>query len=698
MIKPPIAERRPHAFSHHGITVDDPYHWLKDQGYPDVSEPAVLDYLKAENAYFEEQVAPHQPLVEELFQEIKARQPAQDACVPYRKDNYWYQWRFEKDAQYRIWLRAPVDESVQTPDPSIDPASWQVILDEPKLAAEHEYFNLGGLAVSPNGRYLAWSADTSGAERFTLNITDLNSGTLQDEPIELSLGSPVWSADNSHLFYLVVNDSWRPYQLRRHTLGNPLTNDIVIYEEPSESFFVGVDQTQSKAFILITSGDHVTSEVRYLPADQPDAQPVLISPRRTGHEYHVDHRQGHFYILSNDTHINFRLARAPDTSADQTNWQTVIPGSDNHYLTGHLCLQDYLIVTERINGLDQVRICTDAGDEHFVAFPEAAYSTGFGSNSQYQTQTLRLHYESMVTPNTIYDYDIANRTLKTRKVQEIPTGYDSGDFETQRLMATGRDGVRIPISVVYRKGLPMNGSAPLYLYSYGAYGHATDPSFSTSRLSLLDRGFAFAIAHVRGGDDLGYQWYEDGKLDKRTNTFNDFVDCARHLVDAGFTTPGRLVISGGSAGGELMGAVTNQAPELWGAVAAHVPFVDVLNTMLDSSLPLTPIEWPEWGNPIEDKAAFEFIRSYSPYDQLKQGDYPPILVTAGLNDPRVTYWEPAKYVAKLRALKTDDNWLLLKTNMAAGHRGESGRFDAIKEVAEEYAFFLVSLSQPEASA
>ncbi len=691
MTKPPVAQRIAHTFSHHGITIEDPYHWLKDEGYPDVTDPEILTYLEAENAYFQARMDPHQTLVDELFQEIKGRQPIEDASVPYRKGNYWYRWRFEADAQYRKWLRAPHPHDPHTRPATIDPASWEVILDEPQLAAQHDYFNLGGIAVSPNGRYLAWSADTSGAERFTLHITDLNTGTLLDEPIKESLGRPVWAADNAHLFYLIVNENWRPYQLRRHVLGEPLTKDRVIYEESSESFFVGVDKTQSESFILITSGDHVTCEVRYFPSNEPAAEPVLISPRRNGHEYHVDHREGYFYILTNDTHKNFRLARAADTAADEANWQTVIAGSDIHYLTGHLCLKDYVIVVERIDGLDQIRICTDADDDHFIAFPDAAYSASLGSNPEYETHTLRLHYESMVTPGTVYDYNIANRTLVTRKVQEIPTGYDPSRYATRRLMAKGRDGVDIPISVVYPNDLPRDGSAPLYLYSYGAYGHATDPGFSASRLSLLDRGFAFAIAHVRGGDDLGYHWYEDGKLDKRTNTFNDFVDCARHLIKEGFSSAGRIVISGGSAGGELIGAVVNQAPEIWGAVAAHVPFVDVLNTMLDASLPLTPIEWPEWGNPIEDKAAFELIESYSPYDQLAKGAFPPMLVTAGLNDPRVTYWEPAKYVAKLRTLKTDENWLLLKTNMAAGHRGESGRFDSLKEVAEEYAFFIVSL-------
>jgi oligopeptidase B len=369
----------------------------------------------------------------------------------------------------------------------------------------------------------------------------------------------------------------------------------------------------------------------------------------------------------------------------------MIDGSDSHYLRGLMCLRHWVIVAERLNGLAQIRVIADDGDAHYIAFPEPTYHAGIDTNAEYDVNTLRLSYESMVTPHTVYDYDLTTRQLTTRKVQQIPSGYDATQYVTERLIAPARDGVQVPVSVVYKQGFNKTGQAPLYLYGYGAYGHAIPPSFSTGRLSLLDRGFAFAIAHIRGGDDLGYHWYEEGKLTKRTNTFNDFVDVAQHLIEQQFTGPGRIAISGGRAGGELMGAVVNQAPELWGAVVAHVPFVDVLNTMLDANLPLTPIEWPEWGNPLEDPAAFELIQSYSPYDQVRAGAYPPMLVTAGLNDPRVTYWEPAKYVAKLRHLKTDDNLLLLKTNMGAGHSGKSGRFDSLYEVAEAYAFILLTL-------
>lgn len=683
--RPPEAPRIPHQQVVHGVTLEDPYHWLKDPGYPEVTNQQVLDYLTAENDWFDAQMAPYQNLTSALFEEIKARQPEADESVPYQESGWLYRWRYEAGAQYRLWERRPVDR----------PRNWQMLLDEPALAEGQDYFNLGSFSVSPNGRYLAWSADTDGSERFRLSITDLETGTLLDEPIGNTLDAPVWAADSSHFFYLELSENWRPYRVRLHKLGTPRLKDPVIYEEADESFFVHLEETQSQAFIQITTGDHVTSEVRLIPATAPRAEPLLVAARRHGVEYSLDHREGRFYIRSNDTHKNFRLAVADEETPTDAHWKTLIEGSDERYLIGHLCFKHYLILAERHGGLDQIRIITQPDSEdcsgHYVDFPEPSYAVSFGANAEYDQTVLRIGYESMVTPFTVYDYDLEARTLATLKVQQIPSGYDADLYETERLMITARDGIQVPASLVKRKDTEPGPDTPLHLYGYGAYGITIEPGFSASRLSLLDRGFIYVIAHIRGGDDLGYQWYEDGKLEKRNNTFNDFVDVARHLIDEAITGPGRLCISGGSAGGELMGAVVNQAPELFGAVAAHVPFVDVLNTMLDGDLPLTPIEWPEWGNPIEDRAAFELIRSYSPYDQLEAKDYPAMLVTAGLNDPRVTYWEPAKYVAKLRHLKTDDNLLLLKTNMGAGHSGQSGRYDSLKEVAEEYAFLLTAL-------
>ena len=686
----PIAGRRPHAYTHHGVRVEDPYAWLRDPDYPEVRDPEILRYLEEENAYFEDRMSPYRNLVQTLFDEIKTRQPEEDASVPYFEHGYWYQWRYAAGAQYRVWLRVPGDDAEQPP-PDATSSSWQVFLDEPALAAPHAYFRLGGLSVSPNGRYLAWSDDNNGSERYTLHIRDLQTGAPLGEPIADTLGSPEWTADSQQLMYLAVNEQWRPYQARLHRLGAPPEQSRVLFEETDEAFFVGLDITSSEQYLIISSGDHVTSETRLLPAEDPLAEPLLMATRRQGHQYSVDHGDGYFFVLTNRNHKNFSVVRTAEATPTEENWQTLIAGSDEHYLTWLLRRQGRLMLGERVKGLDSLKIIDDDGDSHYVAFPETTCTLAPGTNVEYASNLFRVHYQSMVTPATVFDYDLSRRTLITRKVQNIPTGYDPTLYTTERLTAKARDGVDVPVSIVYRKDRPKAPGSPLYLYGYGAYGNAIMPGFSSSRLSLLDRGFAFAIAHVRGGDDLGYHWYEEGKLDKRENTFNDFVDVARYLASAGYTGAGRIAISGGSAGGELMGAVVNQAPALWGAVAAHVPFIDVLNTMLDASLPLTPIEWPEWGNPIEDKRAFETIRAYSPYDQLRPGAYPPMLVTAGLNDPRVTYWEPAKYVAKLRTLKTDHNWLLLKTNMDAGHGGQSGRFDALLELAEEYAFMLISL-------
>ena len=505
------------------------------------------------------------------------------------------------------------------------------------------------------------------------------------------MGGVVWQSDSQCLLYLTVNDEWRPDKVWRLTPFDD-TADELRYQEQDGGFFLGLDLTQSEAWVMLTSGSHTENETHLIDRADLAGELHCVRPRQDGHEYYIDHRtsdgaNGEFLIRSNQRQPNFDLYRTADIYAP---WQPWIEGNTRTYLTGHLALQDQTVITQRTDGLDQIRIVCGAED-YCIDFPEAAYSVDLGINPEPQTAALRLHYTSMVTPATTYDYDFSTRILNVRKVQQIPSGYDATQYRTERLTATARDGAQIPISVVYHHTTPLDGTAPLYLYGYGAYGHAIPPSFGSARISLLDRGLIFAIAHIRGGDDLGYDWYTAGKLNQRTNTFNDFVDCARYLIDAQLTHAGRIAIAGGSAGGELMGAVVNQAPQLWGAVAAHVPFVDVLNTMLDGSLPLTPMEWPEWGNPLTDKDVFDYIRSYSPYDQLSAKDYPPLFVTAGLNDPRVTYWEPAKYVAKIRHLMTNDATVLLKTNMGAGHGGVSGRFQALREVAEEYAFILQEL-------
>ena len=686
--EPPVADRRLHSYSYHGVTVEDPYHWLKDQSYPRVDDPDVLAYLKAENAYFESMMAPRRELVDNLFGEIKARQKPDDSGVPYRDGDWYYQWRFEKGGQYRIWQRWPARDARAADSPGSDA---ETILNEPELAAAHDYFRLGALSVSHGGELLAYSVDADGSERYRLFVKDLNTGELLEDAIENTLGGAVWAVGDSALLYVVVDENWRPYQVRRHVLGQPAESDSVVYEEHDPGFFVRLSRSASRRYILIHTAGHTSSEAYVIPADATDAEPLRVAPRRDDHEYFVDHQEDRFVIRTNDRHKNFRLVTAPGDDPSEDHWESLLEGTAELYIRGFDVFSDFVAVLERTDGLNAIRLIGRDGATTHVVLPEAACSVGLGDNAEFRTRTLRLEYSSMITPPTVFDYEVDSGELRALKVREIPSGYAKEQYLTERLTAPARDGAAIPVSLVRRKDTPADGGAPLYLYGYGAYGFAVSPSFSTSRLSLLDRGFIFAIAHIRGGDDLGYHWYEAGKLDRRANTFNDFVDVARFLIDAGYVREGRIAIAGGSAGGELMGAVVNQAPELWGAVAAHVPFVDVLNTMLDESLPLTPTEWPEWGNPIEDKAAFELIRSYSPYDQLIAREYPPMLVTAGLNDPRVTYWEPAKYVARLRRLKTGDSPLLLKTNMGAGHGGKSGRFDSLYEVAEEYAFMLWSL-------
>ncbi|OQW46167.1 MAG: peptidase S9 [Proteobacteria bacterium SG_bin6] len=678
-MQPPVAPRRPQTATHHGITLEDPYAWLKDPGYPEVKDAEILGYLEAENAYFEAAMAPHRPLIDRLYEELKGRIKEDDASVP-QKDGDWLYWTaFETGGQYRKWWRKPVAGGAD-----------QLILDEPALAEGKEYFRLGALAVSNNGRWLAFAIDDNGSERFELRVKDLATGEHLPDVIPGILSEIIWTADDAGFLYGLANAQWRTDNARFHRLGDDPANDVELFKEADEGFRVGVGETSDRRWLVVSTGDHVTSEVYLLPAGDPLAPLKLVSARQPGREYDVDAREGTLFIHTNDTHPNFRLCTASIAAPDI--WEERIAPSDQFYMTGVTIFRDFFVVEGREDGLDQIELHRyEGGAAKRIAFPEASYVAGLGDNPEYATDVLRIGYESMVTPGTVYDYHVADDRLQVLKVQEIPSGYDAAKYATERLKIRARDGTMVPVSIVYPQGFPRDGSRPLYLYAYGAYGYAVPPGFSTGRLSLLDRGFAFAIAHIRGGDDLGQQWYLDGKLEKRTNSFNDFVDVAKALIEGGWTSAGRIAIAGRSAGGELMGAVVNSDPELWGAVIADVPFVDVLNTMLDAELPLTPGEWPEWGNPIEDKAAFELIRSYSPYDNVAAKAYPPLFISGGLNDPRVTYWEPAKWAAKLRATKTDANLLLLKTNMGAGHGGKSGRFESLRELAEEHAFVLWQL-------
>jgi len=676
---PPTAEQRPYSYDRHGVTIEDPWHWLRDPKYPEVDDPAVLAYLHAENDYFQGWAKQHQPPLDQLFEEMKGRIKEDDSSVPIRDGDFLYWWAFTPGAQYRTWYRKPVAGGDD-----------QIIFDEPVESAGKDYFRLGALEVSPDGKLLATLVDDNGSERFELRIRDLATGRDIETVTNVGIGQPVWTSDSGGIVFTEVNDNWRSYRARYHRLGSDPADASTLYEETEElGFSVGVGKSQDKSLVIVSTGDNATSEVRFVSADDPSQPLALISPRKPAREYHVDAAHGKLWILTNDEHVNFRLAEADPAKPEE--WRTVIPGSERVYLTGITSYRDHLAISSRVDGLDQLLLRTYAGDETRIPFTEAAYAASFHGNPDFAPDAYRLGYSSMVTPATTLDYHPETGRLEVRKVQEIPSGYDASQYATERLMIDARDGAKVPVSIVYKKGFEKDGEGKLFLYAYGAYGIAIPPAFNSNRISLLDRGWACAIAHIRGGDDLGHQWFLDGKLAKRANTFNDFVDVAKGLADAKFTRPGKIAINGGSAGGELMGAVVNSDPDLWGAVVADVPFVDVLNTMLDDKLPLTPGEWPEWGNPITDKAVFELIRGYSPYDNVRPQAYPPMLITGGLNDPRVTYWEPAKWAAKLRATKADQNLLMLKINMGAGHGGKSGRWDKLHEIAETYGFILTQV-------
>jgi oligopeptidase B len=685
-LSPPVAESRPYQFERHGVTIQDPYHWLRDSSYPTVDDPDVLSYLRAENAYFEQAMAPHRALTETLFQEMRGRVPEDDSSVPQRDGDWLYWWAFAPGAQYRTWYRRPAAGGEQ-----------QIVFDEVAAAAGKQYFRLGAMEVSPDGRYAAILVDDNGSERFQLRIREIATGQDVETVTQVGIGEPVWTSDSRAIVFTEVNENWRSYRARLHRLGQPVAQDRTLYEETENiAFAVGVGRTQDRRFILIQTGENSSNETRFVPADNPEAAPVLVARRQPNIQYSVDASHGKLWIVTNDNHVNFRVAEADP--AYPGDWHSLIPGSDSVYIRGLTAFRDHLVIRERVNGLDQVRLRAYNGQERRIPFTEASYTVGLGANPEYAPAAYRLSYSSMVTPPTTYDYHPDTNRLETLKVQRIPSGYDPSQYVTERINVRSRDGKNIPVSIVYRRGFQKNGRGRVFLYAYGAYGIATPPGFSTNRISLLDRGYAYAIAHIRGGDDMGYGWYLDGTRTHRTNTFNDFVDVGRGLVAQGYASNGHIAAQGGSAGGELMGAVVNQAPELFGAVVADVPFVDVVNTMLDDTLPLTPGEWNEWGNPITDATAFRYMLSYSPYDNVTRQAYPPMLITGGLNDPRVTYWEPAKWNARLRAMRTDHNLQLLKINMGAGHGGQSGRWSRLHEIAEAYTFVLTQMGGANAAA
>ncbi|MEM7781623.1 MAG: S9 family peptidase [Pseudomonadota bacterium] len=691
---PPIAKKVPHTYTHHGVTIEDPYDWLYDKSYPTVDDEDVLDYVKAENAYFEANMKPLEAQTEALFEEMKARIKEDDSSVPQRTGKYLYWSAISEGEQYSKFYRKPVGAP--------EDAEGELLLDQNALAEGLDYFRLGGLSVSENGRYMAYSTDTNGSERYTAVIKDLETGEMLGDEITGIRGGLTWVANDTKVAYTPATEEWRTLEVKLHTVGQPNDTDVSLYKEDDQSFSVGVGLSAQDDYLIIAAGDNETSEVRFVSAADPTGELTLIKPREKGVEYSVDIREGEMFVWTNDDHINFRLAKASLDAPGE--WETVIAGSNEFYLTGFSLFKDFIVTEGRLNGLDKVQIrqYDEPTVAEEIAFPEESYSAGLSNNPEYDQTKLRLSYESMITPDTVYDYDVTAASLEVLKQQEIPSGYNAADYVTRRVEIEARDGTMVPASVVMHKDREkiladagIEGPGPLHLYAYGAYGYAIPPGFSTTRLSLVDRGFAYAIAHIRGGDDLGRKWYLQGKLMERTNTFNDFVDVGRGLIAKGYTAEGMVTASGGSAGGELMGAIVNQDPTQYGAVVAHVPFVDVLNTMLNEDLPLTPGEWQEWGNPITSKEAFAFLLSYSPYDQVKAQDYPALMVTAGLNDPRVTYWEPAKWVAKLRDTKTDENVLVMKTNMGAGHGGKSGRWNSLYETAEEFSFLLWQMGMSE---
>ena len=672
-VAPPVARVERRVQMLHGETRFDDYFWLRDR-----SDPDVIAYLEAENRYTRTVMQPTEPLQEQLYQEMRARIKETDLSVPERVDDYFYYTRTEAGGQYPIFCRKR--GSLDAPE--------EVLLDQNPLAAHHDYFKLGVSEVSPDHRLLAYSVDTSGAEDFTLYIKDLTTGHLLAESIGNTSLGVTWANDSRTLFYTLLDHARRPCRLYRHTVGTSPTTDVLVYFEPDESFFLDINRTRSRRYLLLDLTSHSTSEVRFLNADEPDGVFGVVQPRESGVEYSVEHHDDRFFITTNDSAPNFRLVKAPVSSPSKANWLPVLPYRPEIKLDEVDAFQSHLVVYEREAGLRQIRVIDLAsGEEHLVAFPEPVYTLRAHENPEFDTPLLRFTYTSLVTPSSVIEYDMGERIWMVRKQTEVRGGYDPSLYRSERVFATAADGQQVPISLVYRAPLRLDGKRPLLLNGYGAYGLSYDPSFSSNSLSLLDRDFVVAIAHVRGGEEMGRSWYEGGKLLNKRSTFTDFIASAEHLVAAGYTSPGRLVINGGSAGGLLMGAVTNLRPDLFRVVLADVPFVDVVNTMLDASLPLTVIEYDEWGNPNE-RAAYEYIRSYSPYDNIEAKDYPHMLVTAGLNDPRVAYWEPAKWTARLRATKTDDNRLILRTNMGAGHGGASGRFDFLREIAFKYAFML----------
>ena len=681
MAEAPVAPRKPHVREVHGDRTVDDYYWLLDRDDPDT-----VAYLEAENAFTRAQTEHLAPLRERLFDEIKARVQETDLSVPAKRGDWWYTTRTEEGQQYQIHCRRP------TPD---DEANEQVFLDGNELAGDSPFFALGVVDVSPDQTLLAFSTDFDGGESFTLQFKNLVTGEALADSIEGTYYGSAWAADNANFFYTTHDDAHRPHRLWRHRLGTPSTDDVLVYEENDERFFISVDLTRSSQYVIVHLESKITSEVRVLDASNPTGELRVIEPRRQGVEYSVDHQGDRFLILHNDGALDFELAEAPTSAPGRDNWRPLIAHRSDTRLMDVDAFAGHLVVHYRRDALTALHVVRNDGASHDIEFAESLFTVDPGANLEYDTTTFRLAYESFVTPPTIYDYGLDTRDLVLRKQQPVLGGYDPNDYVQVREWATASDGTKVPVSVVHRAGVARDGSAPCLIYGYGSYETSMDPWFSAIRLPLLDRNIVYAVAHVRGGGECGRQWYDDGKLLAKRNTFTDFVASAEHLCAQRYTAPDRMAARGGSAGGLLIGAVANLAPQQFAAIIGEVPFVDALNTILDPSLPLTVIEWDEWGNPVESAEVYEYMKSYSPYENVAARDYPAILATAGLNDPRVGYHEPAKWVAKLRATKTDDRPLLLKTEMGAGHGGPSGRYDLWRDQSFVMAFVIEAIGAPQ---
>ena len=672
---PPVAKKVPKTLTTHGDSRVDEYYWLRER-----ENQKVIDYLNAENKYMENQLAPTQELQAKLAAETKARIKQSDASVPYTERGYIYFRRTEDGKQYPIYCRAPKDK----------PDSVSILLDVNKVAEGHEFCSVGGLSVSPNNRYLAFAVDTVGRRKYRIEFHDLETGKhLDTDDIPVSTPNIVWAEDNKTLLYTVQDpQTLRSHKIFRHALGTDSADDALVFEEKDEEFSCGIGKSRSRKFLLIDSSQTLSSETRYLPATKPEAKPMVFLPREENHEYSVDHFGDHFFVRTNWKATNFRLMKTPEAKTAKSDWIDVVPHSDSVFFGGYELFDDWLAVSQKEGGQTKIRFRNWKQSKwQELDFGEPCYQASMAYSPESNTKKLRYNFSSLKTPNSVFDFDMENQTRELLKQDEVLGGFDSQNYVTKFLWATARDGVKVPVSLIHHKDTPIDGTAPCLVYGYGSYGASMSASFGSTRFNLVDRGFVYAIAHIRGGQEMGRMWYENGKLLKKKNTFTDFVDCTKFLVAEKYADKDRVFARGGSAGGLLMGAVINMAPELYQGIIADVPFVDVVTTMLDESIPLTTSEYDEWGNPNE-KRYYEYMLSYSPYDQVERKAYPNMLVTTGLHDSQVQYWEPAKWVARLRDRKTDSNMLVLKTNMTAGHGGASGRYDRYKEIALRHAFIL----------